>query len=312
MTKKGKPPMTPAERAVASLRKEFKNEDVALLMKEGGYAKVRTVSPTGIDVLDHFVIGIGGLPYGRVVELKGEESAGKTTLLAKMMGSAQRDGALVAFKDAEHRFDLSWGTLHGVDTENLVLMQGETLEDFHEHTRFLLNSTPAKVPLVIALDSIANLSTRRELAEGKEIPAEHAALWAKFMRPATEIAARRQALLIFVNQIREKVGVMFGNPQTTFAGRALKHAYTLRLHIGHGKQIVDGGQKIGRYMHVSAEKNILAPPHRHATLLLDYHKGFNNDWATLEHAKEIGCIEKSATCTPKNVEEARKNLGWAS
>jgi recombination protein RecA len=307
---KAPPKKTLAERTVASLRKHFKSDDVALLMKEGGYAHVDTVSPTGIEVLDRHVIGIGGLPYGRIVELKGDEGAGKTTLLSKFMGAAQADGALVAFRDAEHKFNPAWGIVHGLNVEDLVLLQGETLEDFHLQALHLLHTVP-KGPLVIALDSIANVATKREIDEGKEVPAEHARLWPPFLRKASELAARRKALLLFVNQMRSKVGVMYGPTDTTFAGRALKHAYSLRLHVSHGKSINEGGQKPGRYMHVMADKNQLASPFRKATLMLDYLTGFDDGWATLEHAKEMGCIEKDVPFIPKNVAEARANLGWA-
>lgn len=308
----GKLPKTDALRAAEAMQKKFgkafKREDVAIVMTAGGYAKVRNVCPTGIDVIDQHVVGIGGLPYGRIVELKGEESAGKTTILSMFMAAAQRDECLVYLQDSENKFNPEWAAVHGLDASQVVQMQAATLEEFHEQALFAVDR-PGPVPFV-GLDSIAQIPTELELQEGKDVPAEHARLWAKFLRPFSQKVARRGALVVFVNQIRMKIGVMYGNPETTFGGKALQYAYTIRLRVSHGKGIKDGNVSVARYMHVSAEKNQVAAPHRHATLKLDYATGFDDDWATLEHAKDVGCIEKEASHIPKNVREARANLGW--
>jgi recombination protein RecA len=305
-------PQVPApQRVVDALRKHFKRDDVAILMREGGFAMVRTVCPTGLDVVDRWVVGIGGLPYGRVVQLKGVEASGKTTLLSAMMAAAQRDGALVAFADQEHKFNPAWAEVHGLDVGALVQLQPETLEEFHDQAMYLIDHAP-KGPLVVALDSVANCATKRELAEGKDIPAEHAALWTKFLRPATLKLAQRQAILLLVNQPRSLLGNAYGPQETTFAGRALRHSCTVVLDVAHGKGIDadEGGGKSGRYMHVQASKNQVAPPYRKATLRLDYLTGFDDDWSVLDHAKDVGCIAKDAAFIPKNVREARANLGW--
>ena len=305
--KEPRAPQTPSERLVEALRTRFKSGDVALLMKEGGYARVTAVCPTGIEALDRHVIGIGGLPYGRGVELEGEEGSGKTTLLSKFMAAGQRDGCVVAFADSENKFNPEWGVLHGMDTEAIVQLQSETLEDFHEHALFVLQK---QRQVMIALDSVAAIPTKLELSEGTDIPAEHARLWAKFLRPFGQLVARKQALCVFVNQPRNKIGVMYGNPETTFGGRALKHFYSLRLHVSHGKGVKEEGAHTARYMHVSANKNQLAPPHRKATLKLDYTEGFDDHWATINHAKDVGCLETSKAATEASWREATKNLGW--
>lgn len=310
----GKLPKSEALKAAEAFRKKFKREAgepaSAIVMTEGGYAKVRSVLPTGIDVVDHHVIGIGGLPYGRIIELKGEESAGKTTLLSKFMAAAQADGCLVHLEDSENKFNPEWAAIHGVKPEDVVQMQAASLEEFHDQAMYAVER-PGPPPF-IALDSIAQIPTELELTEGKDVPAEHARLWAKFLRPFSQRLARRQGIMVCVNQIRMKVGVMYGNPETTFGGKALQYAYTIRIKVSHGKGIKEGNVSTARYMHVSAEKNQVAPPHRHATLRLDYQTGFDDDWATLEHAKDVGCIDKGESFIPKHVKEARSNLGWAA
>lgn len=297
---------TPSEKLLAKVREEF-GSDSALLMREGGFARVTAVCPTGIEVLDRHVIGIGGLPYGRLTELKGDEGSGKTTLLSKVMAAGQKDGCVVAFADAENKFNMEWGALHGMDPGAIVQLQSETLEDFHEHALFVVKN---QKQVMIALDSVAAIPTRLELDEGKDVPAEHARLWTKFLRSFGGLVARNQALVVFVNQPRNKIGVMFGNPETTFAGRALRHAYSLRIHVSHGKTVKEEGEHQARYMHVRADKNQLAPPFRNATLKLSYTEGFDDHWATINHAKEMGCLEASKAATEASWREASANLGW--
>lgn len=308
----GKLPKTEALKAAEAFRKKFsksfKRDDVAIVMTDGGFAKVRAVCPTGIDVMDQHVIGIGGLPYGRLIELKGDESAGKTTLMSMFMAAAQRDDCLVHFCDSENKFNADWAAVHGLKGDQVVQLQAETLEEFHEQAMYAIDR-PGPTPF-IGLDSIALMPTNEELRKGRDLPAEHARLWSAFLRPFSQKVARRGALVVFVNQKRMKVGVMFGNPETTFAGHALQHSYTLRLHVSHGKSIKEHEVNVARYMHVRADKNQVAPPHRKATLRLDYSTGFDDDWATLEHAKEVGCIAADTSNIPKHVREARANLGW--
>jgi len=306
--KKEAEPKTESERLVQAMRKKFGSDDVALLMKEGGFARVRSVCPTGIDVIDRHVIGIGGLPYGRGIELKGDESSGKTTLLSKFMAAAQHDGCVVAFADAEQKYDPAWGALHGLNLAEVVQLQSETLEAFHEEAMFVVEKQKR---VMVALDSIAAIPTEVEMKEGKHLPAEHARLWSQFLRPFKKLVQEKQALVVFVNQIRMKIGVMFGNPETTFAGNALRHFYSLRLHVSHGKTIKDNGVHQARYMHVRADKNHMAPPFRSAQLKLDYAKGFDEEWSTINYAKEVGCIDADAKVIESSYLEAKKNLGWA-
>jgi recombination protein RecA len=297
-----------AARLVGLVRKAIERESAALLMREGGFARVTQVMPTGIGVLDHHVFGIGGLPYGQVVELSGEDGAGKTTLLCRIMAAAQRDGATVAFADAETKFNPDWGKLHGLDLGTLVQLQPDTLEEFFLESQVLV-AKAARGPLVIALDSVAMINTERELQEGKEPqPAEHAALWTKWLRVWKKKLAERQALLVLVNQVRDKVGVMYGPKETTFAGRCMRHSCILRLRVNHGKSIKSGEIHVGRYMGVTAFKNQVAPPFRTAQLKLDYLAGFDDAWSTVEHAKEVGCIAKAAGTD--RLAEAEENLGW--
>ena len=226
------------------------------------------------------------------------------------MAAAQRDGATVVLADAEHTFNPAWAEVHGVDVGAVVQIQPETLEQFHKEATFIMKSGTVRGPLAIFLDSVANISTEYEKQHGEDLPAEHARLWSAWLREGTKVAAQRQALLVLVNQPRTNLGVKYGPNETSFGGRHLRHAYSLRLQVGYGKSITEDGVKGGRFMSVQAIKNKLAAPWRRATLRLDFETGFDDDWATLNHAKEMGCVAEAAAFIPKNVREARKNLGW--
>jgi recombination protein RecA len=297
------------ERLVAALRERFKDPAAALLMKEGGFAEVTSVCPTGIDVLDRHIIGIGGLPYGQITEVEGEEGTGKTSLLARFMAAAQRDGALVAFTDAETKFVPSWGAIHGLDLGALVQVDAENLEAWQERADYLLTKVP-KGKLMIALDSIASLPTKNEYDRTAGGQGEHSRVWTEWGRQFKRKVYERQALVVWLNQPRSKIGVMYGPNETTFGGRWLRHAPLVRLKTMHGQSIKDGDAHVGKYVGIMAQKNQLAPPFRKAKLRLDYATGFNDDWSTLNHAKDMGCIDEKATFIPKNVREARANLGW--
>jgi recombination protein RecA len=297
------------ERLVAALRARFNDPMAALLMREGGFADVSAVCPTGVDVLDRHVIGIGGLPYGQITELEGDAGAGKTTLLARFMGAAQRDGALVAFTDAETKFVPAWGAVQGLDLGALVQVDAEHLEAWQERADYLLGHVP-KGKLMLALDSIASLPTKNEMEGKGGGQGEHARVWTEWGRQFKRRVYERQALVVWLNQPRSVIGNMYGPSETTFGGRWLRHAPLVRLKVNHGKSIKDGDVHVGRYVNIMAEKNQLAPPFRKAQLRLSYADGFDDDWATLNHAKDMGCIGKDAAFVPKNVREARANLGW--
>lgn len=291
-------------KTVEALRKKF-GAGSALVMREGGFAKVDSVMPTGMDVVDRYLLGIGGLPCGRIIEVAGVEASGKTTLLDAWMGAAQRDGMRVYFADAENRFDPAWAEkVGGIKTSDLIQLQPDHLEQFHDQIDFL-QATERK-PIFIGLDSVAAIPTKRELGEGKDIPAEHAAIWAKYMRTFSQRTARRGDIVVLINQPRNKVGVLYGNPETTFGGRAIKHFAGVRLTVFHGKSVKQGDFHVARYMHIGAEKVAFVPPHRKVTLKLVYATGFDDRWATLEHAKAVGC----STPKSEDVDSAYEALGW--
>lgn len=295
---------TGVEKTVVALRKKF-GEKSALVMREGGFAKVEAVMPTGMEVVDRYLLGIGGLPCGRIIEVSGVEGSGKTTVLDVWMGAAQRDGMKVCFADAENRFDPAWALkVGGLKADDVVQLQPDCLEEFQEQVTFL--QANERKPVFFALDSVAAIPTKRELDEGKEIPAEHAAIWAKYMRVLSQRTARRGDIVVLVNQPRNKVGVLYGNPETTFGGRAIKHFAGLRLAVSHGSSVKQGNVHVARYMHLRAEKVAFVPPHRRAALKLDYATGFDDDWSVLEHAKEVGCAGPKS----ENIGAAREALGW--
>lgn len=299
---------TPPEKLLAALRGKF-DPGAALLMREGGYAKIEAVCPTGIEVLDRYLLGIEGLPYGQITELYGEESTGKSTLLSVFMAAAQRDGAVVAFGDAETKFNPAWAVLHGLNLADVVQLDCEYLEKWMEKVDFCIDKSP-KGKLMIALDSIASLHTKTEYEGKGGGQAEHARVWTEWGRQFKRRVWEKQVLVVWLNQPRSKVGVMYGPSETTFGGRWLRHAPLVRIKVNHGKSIKNGDVHVGKYVNLMTEKNQLASPFRKATLLLNFTEGFDDAWATLNHAKDVGCIDESAFFIPKNVREARVNLGW--
>jgi recombination protein RecA len=297
----------PEQISIDLLRKKFGN-DAALLLSEGGL-EIDSVTPTGITVLDRFVLGIGGLPRGRIVEVYGPEGSGKTTLADKIMAGHQSDGGVVYLNDVENKFDPKWAALHGVQTDKVVLMQNaEAAEQWLEQLEMLLTSGP-DVPMCFVLDSVADIKVMREIEEGvmgDAAMAEHARVWSGKLRIIKPLIRKRKALVVCLNQIRSKPGVMYGPKETTPGGNALKFAYTTRLEVHHGTHVKDGPATVGRLMHVKAVKHQVSPPFRSVTLRLNFLDGFDDRWSVLDHAKEVGCVDKRC----RSFKEAAKNLGW--
>jgi recombination protein RecA len=299
--------LTPTQ-VVARLRRKFAKQfgdGVAVTMGDGSSQRIKAVCPTGILPFDHHVLGCGGVPYGRIVEMSGAEGSGKDTLMDRILAGAQRDGALAALLETEHKWDPDWAKLHGVHLPDLVFSQPPYVEQAHLEIEELVRMSTPQRRVVIALDSVASTPTKKEVEEGMDGGAavgEQGRLWSHFMRVMPGLVAKHQALLLLINQIRMKVGVMYGNPETTPGGLAIKFHSSFRLTTYHGKK--DGPS--ARFMSVQALKNQTCPPMRKCSLRLDFHEGFDDDWAILDHAKEVGAV--AAGC--KNVKEAVKALGW--
>jgi recombination protein RecA len=262
------------------------------IMRLGAEQRVRIdCIPTGAINLDA-AIGIGGIPRGRVTEIYGPESSGKTTLCLHIVANAQRAGGVAAFIDAEHALDTEYARKLGVDVENLLISQPDTGEQALEIADILVRSGAVDVVIV---DSVAALVPKAEI-EG-EMGDSHMGLQARLMsqalRKLTGAIARSKTSVIFINQLREKIGVMFGNPETTTGGKALKFYASLRLDIRRIGPVKEKEDVIGSHVRVKVVKNKVAPPFKQAEFDIMYAEGISHASLVLDIAAEANIIEKS-------------------
>jgi recombination protein RecA len=262
------------------------------IMRLGAEQRVRIdCIPTGAINLDA-AIGIGGIPRGRVTEIYGPESSGKTTLCLHIVANAQRAGGVAAFIDAEHALDTEYARKLGVDVENLLISQPDTGEQALEIADILVRSGAVDV---VIIDSVAALVPKAEI-EG-EMGDSHMGLQARLMsqalRKLTGAIARSKTSVIFINQLREKIGVMFGNPETTTGGKALKFYASLRLDIRRIGPVKEKEDIIGSHVRVKVVKNKVAPPFKQAEFDIMYAEGISHASLVLDIASEANIIEKS-------------------
>src|SRR5881409_4202584 len=278
--------------ALSQIERQFGKGSVMKLGKNDRSMDVETISSgsLGLDI----ALGVGGLPRGRVVEIYGPESSGKTTLALHTVAEGQKKGGICAFIDAEHALDPVYARKLGVNIDELLISQPDTGEQALEICDTLVRSGAVDI---LVIDSVAALVPKAELEGemGDSLPGLQARLMSQALRKLTAIVSKSNTCMVFINQIREKIGVMFGNPETTTGGRALKFYSSIRTDIRRVASIKEGDQVVGNRTRVKIVKNKLAPPFREAEFDILYNQGISYEGDLLDLAAEKKLVEKSGT-----------------
>ena len=296
------------EAALGHIEKQYGKGSVMKLGDSSSNMVVEAV-PTGSLGLD-IALGVGGVPKGRIVEIYGPESSGKTTVALHMVAEVQKRGGIAGFIDAEHALDPVYAKNIGVDIDNLYISQPDNVEQALEITETMVRSGAVDIVIV---DSVAALVPKAEIEGdmGDSHVGLHARLMSQALRKLTAAISRSNCVVIFINQLREKVGVMFGNPETTTGGRALKFYASVRLDVRRTETLKQGGEMVGNHVKVKVVKNKVAPPFKQAEFDIMFGTGISREGEILDLASECNVVNKSGAWYSYNGErigQGRENV----